>query len=353
MEQGRWKHSRHVRSAAFTLTELLIVLAVVAIVATLAVPAFQRAVGAARAAVCRNHLKQISQVLLQETASGADVRNRVAFAVPDHSRWESTMVEADQFKLTICPTDTDPPTDPYEAFKDLYFHQSSIEEGHWGEFSTPLYAMLNGATPPDKQIAYMYQDTIFVGNYYPDPLAYPWAEYLATVGGALDDNQLLMTAGSGAIVVTFHPTYIVLNEYDPRPEWTEEYGHMIGSEHYLCRGTGEVWEDDIIRTFIGRNNKSPAPDYAAFSKTSYGMNSLVQNNAPNPSQIYMVEYTDPDIILHYEPVDEPFDGIRDNGEVMARHNNLANVLTVDGAVFAASRTTLQAELTNPHGLFHR
>ena len=347
------KHGHSPR--AFTLTELLIVLAILAVLATLATPTIQRLVGSTRATICRSNLHQLSTFLLQESASGVDLQYRTAMSVPDYSRWEATISEADQFKLTICPTDTEPPTDPYEAFRDLYFHQTSIEGGHYGEFDTPLYAMLNGETPPDKQVCYMYQGTTFVGSYYSDPANYDWSEYLATIGGTLADNQLLMTAGSGAIVVTFHETYITMNEYDPRYSWTQEYGHLIGSDHFLCQGTeaGGNWEGEVIRTFIGPNNKTAARAYAAFSKTSYGMNSLVQNNAPNPSQIYMVEYTDPDIILHYEPVDEPFDGIRDNGEVMARHNNLANVLTVDGAVFAASRTTLQAELTNPHGLFHR
>jgi prepilin-type N-terminal cleavage/methylation domain-containing protein len=344
--------TRRQRPPAFTLTELLIVMGILAVLATLAAPTIQRMVGAARATVCRSNLHQLSSWLLQETASGIDLQHRTALAVPDFSRWEAIIAESEQFKLTICPADTEPPTDPYEAFRDLYFHQSSSEGGHWGEFDTPLYDMLNGATPPDKQVCYMYQSTTFVGSYYPDAANYPWDTYLATIGGTLDDNQLLMTAGSGAIVVTFHETYIVMNEYDPRYSWTQEYGHLIGSNHYLSQGTGDNWEDEVIRTFIGRSNKDAARSFAAFSKTSYGMNSLVTNSEPNPSQLYMVEYSDPEMMLHYDPLDEPFDGDIDNGEIMARHEAKANYVTVDGAVSSAFRADLQDEYTNPAGLFH-
>jgi len=337
---------------AFTLTELLIVLAILAMIAAFIVPLVTGAVGATRKALCQNQLHQIGLALLSEAAEGRNLQQLTGLSVPDYTRWEGTVVDADLYKLTVCPSDMEPPIDPFEGIKDLYFHQTSIESHHWGEFHTSLYSMLNGEEPPDKQMCYMFRGNAFVGSYYGDPNNYSWDEYLNAVGGSLDDNQLLMTAGSGAILLTFSSTYVTIEEFDPRPEWTAEYGHLIGSNHYLCKGSGEDWESEIIRTFIGRNNLIAAKSLVNLAKVSYGMNSLVQNLNPSLNQIYMVEYTDHDIVLHLNPADEPFDGDLANGEVMYRHTGKANVLFVNGSVETMGPLQLEPEFAGSDGQFY-
>ena len=342
-------------ASAFTLVELLIVLTVIGLLATIVVPAFTRAVELARSAICQNQMRMMSHHLVAEGADGIDLQHRLGITVPDFSRWEATLVEVGVKHLTLCPSDIEPLQDPFLGFKDLYFVQVSTEGGHEGTFKSPLYEMMESGEPNDKQICYMYQGTTYVGDYYSDPASYPWEEYLEAVDGELDDNQLLMTAGSGSIVVTFHDTHISITETDIRPEWTSQYGGLIGSDHYLAWGDPDEgdWQDDTVRQFIGKNNLEAAKQFVKLAKVSYGMNSLVANYRPNFNQIWLAEYTVSQINFDRgDPVDQPFDGTRDNGEIMDRHLGKANVMFVRGDVTRMTKAQLQAEHDSSEGAFH-
>jgi len=314
-------------------------------------PSFLRVAEMSRSAFCKNQMHHIGLVLLVEGAEAKDLQHNIGITVPDSSRWQASLVEVNLLDLIICPSDREPPSDPFAGLKNLYFHQSSTEGGHYGEFDTSLYDMMRGLQPPDKQVSYMYQGNAYVGHYY-DSKGFSWSEYLATIGGALADNQMLMTAGSGAIVVTFHATYLEIVEYDPRPEWTAEYGSQIGSDHYLWQGPSDNWQDNIIRQFVGKSNLEVAKAFVNFSKVSYGMNSLVKNTHPSLNQICLIEYNVPEINLHRPAIDQPFDDQTDNGEIMARHLGKANVLTVDGKVRSMTKDDLKAQYDDPRGSFH-
>ena len=337
-------------AGAFSLAELMIVISIIALLIAIVAPTAGRAVEMSRSLVCKNQMCEMGTSLRVEGASSEDLRWRIGVSVPDSTHWEAVVVEAGLVDLTICPSDNQPLDNPYEGLKDLYFHQSSSEEGHYGEFDTSLYAMLNGEEPPDKQVCYMYQNTTYVGKYY-DSASYDWSENLAVIGGKLNDNQLLMSAGSGAIVLTFHDTYVSIYEYDVRPDWTAEYGHLIGSDHYLCQGSSENWEDDIIRTFIGKNSLVPAKPFINLAKISYGMNSRVRNLNPSLGQIWLVEYCRGEMNLHRPTIDSPFDRDPDNGEIMPRHLGKANVMFVGGSVRSMSGDELEAEYARAGNLF--
>src|SRR5580658_1309841 len=60
---GRELGSRQIRSAAFTLVELLIVIAIIAILAALLLPALTQAKSQAKSAYCKNNLRQIGMAL--------------------------------------------------------------------------------------------------------------------------------------------------------------------------------------------------------------------------------------------------------------------------------------------------
>lgn len=62
-DQSSVKSSRCPRTAAFTLVELLVVLAVISLLASLLIPAFSRAREAGRASVCRSNLRQLTLAL--------------------------------------------------------------------------------------------------------------------------------------------------------------------------------------------------------------------------------------------------------------------------------------------------
>ena len=66
-ESAMTKTGSAVRFRAFTLIELLAVIAIIALLASLPLPALARAKAAARFAVCKNKVKQISIALAMHT----------------------------------------------------------------------------------------------------------------------------------------------------------------------------------------------------------------------------------------------------------------------------------------------
>ncbi len=353
LTEDRFKTGRRCGEAqpvrpAFTLTELLIILSIVGLLAVIAVPSFERMLESSRSALCRNQLRQISITLLDETTSGIDLHNRLGIAVPDYTRWEATIVEADLIDLMVCPSDNEPLEDPLEAVKDLYIHQVSWQYGWEQHFDTPLYDVLTGQGINDPQLIGMYKGQELNGGNPVNPL---W-KVLSPFGGQIADNQAAIAVGWSTILITFTDHYAIVEEYIYDVEFWEAYGDQTGSDHFLCDGPGDNWESETVRDLIGRNYANSARSYAALAKISYGMNSLVQNASPNLGQIYMMDYTDADAILHGDQLDQPFDEKYTNGEVVARHNGRANVLYVDGRIVSLTKPEIEEQYTDPAGTFH-
>jgi len=94
------------KRAAFTLVELLVVVAVVALLVAILVPALHVARGAARSAVCRNNLSQIGKAF-RAAESRRDSAQAESMPYPEPSHWpQIPMNVVDAKDLYICPEAT-------------------------------------------------------------------------------------------------------------------------------------------------------------------------------------------------------------------------------------------------------
>ena len=335
-------------TSAFTLVELLIVLTVVALLSTILVPSFTRAIELGRSTICKHQLAQMSAAMWALGGEDEHVRTHAGLRVPNHTRWDDLLFWGGMFDLTICPSDRVLLTDPFEGLRDLYVHQVSWQAGWEQHFDTRIYDILNGGAIEDDQFIAVYRGATYAGG---APICD--AEILlGPVGGVLKDNQVAMAMGHSTILMTITDNYVLVEEFIRDPEWWESYGHLTGSDHFLCKGPGDDWAEEKVRDLIGRNYKQAAKGYANIYQISYGMNSLVSATSPNQNQIWLIEYTDRDVFLHDVPLDQPFDGEVTNGEVMPRHLGRANILFVDGGVRSMNKLAIQGEYDDPNGAFH-
>ncbi|MHC4985900.1 MAG: type II secretion system protein [Planctomycetota bacterium] len=335
-------------TSAFTLVELLIVLTALGLLATIVVPTFTRAVELARSAICKHKMSQMSSAMWALGGEEEHVRAYGGLRVPDHVRWDDLLFWEGLFDLTICPSDRIVLTDPLEGLKELYVHQVSWQAGWEEHFDTNVYDILNGGDIEDDQFIAVYGGATYAGG---APIC-DADTLLGPMGGVLKDNQLAMAMGHSTVLMTITDNYVKVEEFIRNPDWWDEYGHLTGSDHFLCRGPGDDWTAEKVRDLTGRNYKMPAEGYANIYQISYGMNSLVASISPNQNQIWLIEYTDRDVFLHDAPLDQPFDDNAANGEVMARHLGRANTLFVDGGVRSMTKADVQAEYDDPDGAFH-
>ena len=334
--------------AAFTLTELLIVLTVLGLLITIVVPSFNRAIELGRSTVCKHQLSQMGTAMWALGAEEDHVRAYAGLRVPDYVRWDDLLFRGKMIDLTICPSDDLTVTDPLEGLRELYVHQISWQYGWEQNFDTGISDILDGGDINDDQFIAVYQGTTYAG-------AAPITDVdtlLAPMGGVLLDNQVALAMGHSTILMTIKEQYVIVEEFVRDPEWWNANWSKTGSDHFLCKGPGDDWAEEKVRDLTGRNRNPVAELYANIYQISYGMNSLVSPVTPNQNQLWLVEYTDRDVFLHDSPLDQPFDSDQTNGEVMPRHLGRANVLFVNGVIRSMSKSAIQAEYDDPVGVFH-
>ena len=325
------------RLAAFTLVELLIVMAILAMLVAITIPSFARAYELARSGVCKNTLRQLSALahtLGSKNTLGVQVGSRPR--LPMYNDWDVLVHESNKSQYLRCPSAGEPTFDASATLRNVYIRQDG-----GGNSVTPgvvvsyLYDILYEDTVNDSQIHYTYQGRSNGGGW-------GWVQALNEGQPPRENQAFLAITTCAAFVVTFEKSYVEVRPLGHHPNWSS------GSSHWVCKGDPEdadTWQGDILvrLTGVGYETVNDPVRISAFHETDYGMNNLVPPHSYRTDQLLFVDYSDAIVRLEGVSIDEPFDDDVANGEVLDRHLGRANLVCIDGRVTGMSKEELRHE----------
>jgi len=281
---------------AFTLVELLVVVAVIALLVTLLAPSLGRAWGLAKSAVCKNQLKQLWEVF---HSSEADMR------FPRPSGWVEFVAAQETDRLTRCPADE------FERASELGLADVYLAQDPGG---LTFYPVLEIIRHPESASSYSQCQLFSRGANV----------YEFWIGNATNTTVLADSDADGACSVSIDRTCVVTPLYAP--------GSVgCGSEHWVCHGPNigkGNWRDDIARRLTGRQyHQVESPYRVTGLPCSYGMNCNVGPYGAAPGQLLLLDYR--------KTIADPVqDTVGDEGEYLEpeRHLGRLNAVFVGGDV---------------------
>ena len=331
---------------AFTLVELLVVIAVIALLVMLFIPTFTNVQEYTRATTCKKNLKEM-----------ADGINSAPDRRPYPPEWRRFLRGRGIGGVLTCPSDPDADAagDPedFPDDEDVYLVQ---KQGNDVRFSNMQVILDEGLSPEDAQVSVT--DSAH--------------------GIQATENQDLVKIGSECALIRVTRGSVIKFESLIVP--TTHTGHM--SIHWLCVDDGMAgWFERVEAELAGAQaseeaNLDPSvfvmrlqggdkytrkwPDIALESrKASYAMSDAVDNLGPRPGQLMLVEYSK-DVAKVFK---QGFSTDRfgssnadERGFLRTRHFDMANFVTTDGSVRSMTREQLQEEydaytIVNRRGLW--
>ena len=320
---------------AFTLTEMLLVMAVLGTLLALVMPLFGHAMEISRSAKCKSNLHSLAALLHTEDGQTLGLLGGSVHTIPTANRWLDFVMDRRVSKLVLCPSGT------IEGVRLADLRRVWVRQDGGGSSVTPgvyysnLEALLSGTPIPDTQVGALYK-----GNQYGANNGWDWVEALN--GGPPEANEAFVTiATCAAFKITLKETTIILTPLGHAPHWNS------GSMHWLIKGSTPdegSWESDVLVRLTGQGYTEVNPPVTVYGgNCHYGMSNIVPVRNYLPSQLWLTEYCDEVVSLTTSYRDEPFDDDLENGEVMARHFGSANCVRVDGSVFSMTKGQLEAE----------
>ena len=334
MRHSRLICRRHA-GPAFSLAEMLLVLAVLGTLLALVMPLFGHAVEISRSAKCKSNLHSLAALLHTEEDQALGLPGGSVHTIPTANRWMDFVVDHKCHKLLLCPSE-EIKRDLGRGLKNLWVRQdghahSQNPDVHYSN----LYDLLNGIPVDDWQVGALYQGAQYGMSYE----GWQWVENLN--GAPPEDNQAFVTiATCAAFLVTINETTIDLTPLGHHPNWN------TGSNHWITKGdpNEDTWQRDVLVELTGQGQPIAHPSVRVYvHECHYGMSNLVPVRNYLHSQLWLTEYSSDVMRLSNYHRDDPFDGDLENGEVLGRHFGFANCADVDGSVFRMSKNELKVE----------
>ena len=301
------------RRRAFTLVELLVVVAIIALLVALLAPGLARAKAAARAAVCRHNLRQIGTAFHASFEGRLSLRNAGSVAAgmyPTWGQWPGIPMDAvPQPEIYKCPEDE--VASGMSCLADLrYIPPSGVEVDMSAADSGCWLVSRTGRDDKGAYKEFMIQDD-------GDTQGMDW-------NGWIDTDGLLRVYESGLIWILDHvpATPYFAGAYPDRPSSCGDYNRifMHGKPAFATEGRINVnrGKQFLIAGWQGRTN--------------YGLN------------IYACESTDPTtiVLVDYKHLTVDPDDVADTETQLhasARHLGRLNALRADQSVI--TRTPLE------------
>ncbi len=334
---------------AFTIVELFVTIITLALLASIVLPYFPLATRVSRSVICKNNLHNLAALLHTDNGESLGLAGSTASTVPGASRWTDFVADNSLQRLMLCPSD-DTPRDILTGLRHVYVRQDGgVNTTQAGVKHSDLADLLAGRNVPDKQLYYNFRGQTngsCISRLKEDVPGVPgawrmvrkrvgWQWVYDLNGGPPDDNQALVAIDTcAAFAITFTGPWIEIRPLGRHPQWSS------GSRHWVCKGSpddADGWEADVLVRLTGVAYDIVNPPVRIYAgQTSYGMSNLVGIRNFHLGDIWLLEYTHAIADLTPETGDRPFDSDPTNGEVLARHNGQANVMTVGGAVSSLS-----------------
>jgi len=336
---------------AFTLTELMVVVAVIALLAMALVPFLGQTLEVLHKTRCLNNLAKIGQALHASHGEGIEL--------PTPETWVDMAKANGSEAMLRCDKDTEEHRAGLAgSLRDVYVLQYNLSSLTDHDISY-LVDVLTPRPVPDEQLRAWYPKAGI------DTLHKAWRDR-GYVPAQLLENQAFVAVGSNTILscgarITFLGGSIIVE--------TWPYGGGGGSRHWVMRGPGtprcplplhDSPQDDDDEELLhlwspasGYNQIDPRSPLRLWTcpEASYGMSAMVESSNWRPRQIMVMDANSTVIRVGTDNCDDEwaFSG-EPGGTIKPRHMGKVNVVTCDGAVTSWSLRELKEEFDKPaHG----
>jgi len=303
-----------VKRRAFTLVELLVVVAVIVLLIAILLPELSAARSLARDALCRGNLRQVGAGFELVASQGRYQKDRTAaMRYPQPERWPTIPYNCvPQEQLFLCPEDDPQNWSLIDGLKYRSYWRSSV---YWLDFR-------DGDTAPNGQVCCRgrrgedengsYWEFVFEENYdYPDGCNFWDARPWYPGGNDYSDND---------------GRFIIWDDYPGR-------GRVLRLDYFTCTyDLGGFLFDEGLFESSGtlQGHAGEEVELGAFY-TSYGINAKTHRISVAPDTIVLMDYeaAEHDVSFVADP-----DSSRINSrlDVSGRHRGKINALFADQSV---------------------
>ncbi|MEX2214812.1 MAG: prepilin-type N-terminal cleavage/methylation domain-containing protein [Phycisphaeraceae bacterium] len=309
--EGKKKSQR-----AFTVPEMLAVIAIILILLSLLLPSMGKSREAAISAKCQSNQHQIHIAM-----KAANKMVNEFTRLPNAGAWTGFVRKQGAAEAMICPS-LGKGEEP--SLGDVY----SVQVSGGSTTFTWIEDIKAGQLAADPQLCRVYQGG-YMGTF--GESGQSWIEN--AWGGPITDGQMgVGYDDDGGYVVVFgpHPTIYSIDA----PGDTS-----CGSDHWVCVGeAGTQWKGEQVMQLTGNAHKNIVDPPVEIGSATYGMNNQVSDKKHRGSQVLLMDYNRTIVRVGANGVFlDDF-----NKQFAPRHFNKANVLFVDGHIQLMARGEMAA-----------
>lgn len=317
------------RNRAFTLPELITIIAIIILLIMISMPSLNQAYHVAYDRMCKNHLYHMGQTM--------HMNNSDVASIPTFTSWTGAVVQYGSRDLLKCKEDNEKSYFRTDDFKNYWILQNQIgSEWRATDVSAALgYGVGVGGGIEDPQL--------FTDIQIPNPRRGPFPHthqcWCKIPESRASNQKMISITDEAELLFTFEETQVTIES------WHGCGVKNCNSDHWLMKGpvrfpppNGQPDPTLVVFKLGGKNFQSePNPRYKVIittEKTSYGMTDLITGKMVSPKQIMLMDANMPAIV-----VGEPgwMEHVKD------RHSNRINYVDVGGAVHSITKVQLQDE----------
>jgi len=293
--------------AAFTLMELVVVVAIIALLVMVFAPTVVDALIRSRAVICGNNLHELTKALQINT--GRETIQKLPYA----SEWYTFVIDRGAERMLRCPEDdaamdfssgggNPDPSQGFVTLADVYIVQNctlftNIEDAlALGMSGEDPQITVNPTGPGKWGFYWKWVDGKRVPVYWDPPQPGPNQDLICID----DDGAIMVTYGDPITIESIDAPgdgtrcgsehWIVVD--DGSPNWFEEITAALKRVTNTSKPSSATGDPRVVMRLTGRRyaNIVEEPYTVGTLRGSYGMSTAVHGTAPGPGQLMLVEF---------------------------------------------------------------